>query len=150
MRTNEELRMDEEWDEIPCVVKQAFWNQLASSAAEGNDNLLPLGIYMLSKRFARMHDVGAMTVAGDQIRGTVGLSSDFDELLLPREQYIRHRWTRADRARFHDAALPRINLLKIGDSYLVLDGHHRRSVASIHNQKSIEAHVIEIEEDNEC
>lgn len=139
-----------EQGEIPCGVKEAFWNQLASSVTGGNDNLLPLGIYMLSKRFARLRDVGAMTVAADRIRGKVGLSSDFDESLLPREQHIRYQWTSIDRARFHDTALPQINLLKIGDSYLVLDGHHRVSVASIHDQDAIEAHVIEVVQDNEC
>lgn len=146
----EDLYMDEAREEIPCVVKKAFWDQLASSVTRGNDNLLPLSIYMLSKQFARMHDVGAMKVAGDQIRGKVGLKSDFDESLLPRERHIRNRWTSVDWARFHDAASPVIKLLKIGDIYLVLDGHHQRSVTSMHKQETIHAHVIEIEEDIEC
>ncbi len=150
MRVNEDLHMDGEWGEIPCVVKEAFWNQLASSAVAGNDNLLPLSVYMLSKQFAQMHDVGVKTVAGSRIRGIVGHRSDFDESLMPRQEYIRHRWTNEDRVRFHDVALPLIKLLKIGDIYFVMDGHHRLSVASIHSQKSIEAHVIEVEEDREC
>lgn len=142
--------MEEVRYQIPCAIKEAFWDQLASSVVVGSDNLLPLGVYILSKQLAQLHDVGVKTVAGDQIRGIVGLSSDFDESFTPRQQYIRHRWTSVDRVRFQDAALPLISLLKIGDSYFVMDGHHRRSVAAIHNQAAIEAHVIEVEEDNEC
>ena len=142
--------MDQEWGYIPCTIKTAFWYQLAGSVSEGSHNLLPLGIYMLCKRLTHMHDVGVRAVAVDQIRGRVGLSSDFDHTFMPRQQQIWNEWTSVDQARFQSTALPLINLLKIGDIYFVLDGHHQLTVASVYNQESIEAHVIEIEQDNNC
>jgi hypothetical protein len=146
----EELHMDKEWEHIPCTIKQAFWHQLASSIPEGNNNLLPLGIYMLCKRFTYMHDVGIKAVEVDRIKGRVGLGSDFDTSFMPRQQHIRNEWTSVDQTRFRNVSLPLINLLKIGDIYFVLDGHHQPAMDTLHNQESVEAHVIEIEEDNEC
>lgn len=150
MSVFEDFPFDKQRSEIPCVVKEAFWDQLASSVVIGNDNLLPLGVYILSKQLAHMHEVGERTVAGDQIKGIVGMSSDFDEAFMPRQSYIRHWWTDEDQLRFHDAALPLIKLLKIEDSYFVIDGHHRLSVKSIHQQQAVKAQVIEIEPDQQC
>jgi hypothetical protein len=69
---------------------------------------------------------------------------------MPRQQHIRNEWTSVDQTRFRNVSLPLINLLKIGDIYFVLDGHHQPAMDTLHNQESVEAHVIEIEEDNEC
>ncbi|MEQ8676668.1 MAG: hypothetical protein RLP44_19400 [Aggregatilineales bacterium] len=140
--------MNDKQGAIPHEIKEAFWDQLTSSLGTGNDNLLPLDVYMLSKQFADMHDMGVKTVAGDQIRGVVGLKSDFDESLMPRQGHIRHSWTNEDRGRFHEVVLPLINLLKIGESYFVMDGHHKLSVDSLHHQQVVNARVIEVAVDH--
>jgi hypothetical protein len=141
--------MEDVMVQIPHPVRKAFWNQLTTSVNGGHNNLLPLGIYLLCKRLTHMRDVGVKRVAVDQIRGTVGLSSDFDRSFMPRQEYIRHEWTNVDQSRFHNETLRFINLLKIRDTYFVLDAHHWLSMAPIQDQESIEAHVIEVEEYNE-
>jgi len=90
----------------------------------------------------RIH-LGTKIVEVEKIVGTVGRRRDFDRSFLPTRASAEGRWKRIDRA-FHRAEdlLP-VSLYKIGDSYFVLDGNHRVSVARYHGIQTMEAIVTE-------
>ena len=87
--------------------------------------------------------LGTKVVEVEKIVGTVGRRRDFDRSFLPERASAEERWKRIDRA-FHRAEdLPPVELYKIGDTYFVLDGNHRVSVARYHGIQMIEATVTE-------
>ena len=87
--------------------------------------------------------LGTKVVEVEKIVGTVGRRRDFDSSFLPTRASAEERWKRIDRA-FHRAEdLPPVELYKIGDTYFVLDGNHRVSVARHHGIQMIEATVTE-------
>ncbi len=127
---------------IPNEIKQAFWNQLTSYVPEGYDNVLPLGVYTLCKRFTHMEDIGVKTVIANQIRGCVGLSNDFDKSIMQRQQSLQN--FSASEEFFQTANSAITTLLKIENIYFVLGGQDCIPIASIHNQEPIQAHIIEV------
>jgi hypothetical protein len=79
----------------------------------------------------------------DEIVGSVGRWRDFDRSFLPVRPSIGERWKRIDRA-FHRAEdLPPVKLYKLKETYFVVDGHHRVSVARYHDVPTVEAAVAE-------
>ncbi|HUP47240.1 MAG TPA: hypothetical protein VNA04_00470 [Thermoanaerobaculia bacterium] len=62
----------------------------------------------------------------DDIIGSFGRQRDFNRRFLPRRGVARSRW-----------------MLKVGEAYFVLDGHHRISVARVLGAPAIEANVTE-------
>jgi hypothetical protein len=90
----------------------------------------------------RLHR-GTRVVEVEEIVGSVGRWDDFDRSFLPARASVGHKWKRIDRA-FHRAEdLPPVELYEIGESYFVLDGHHRVSVARYHDVPTVEATVAE-------
>ena len=89
-------------------------------------------------------DLGIQTVPLAAIRGSVDRYQDFDLAFLPRHSSLRDRWERVAAARQHGLPMPPIELYKVGDIYFVRDGHHRVSVCRARNDKTIQAHVIEL------
>ena len=74
--------------------------------------------------------LGRRVVRVEQIVGSVGRS-------------LESRWKRIDRAHHRGDELPPVELYKLGDSYFVMDGNHRVSVARYHGVEMIEAEVTE-------
>ena len=90
----------------------------------------------------RLHR-GTRVVEVEEILGSVGRWRDFDRSFLPARASVGHKWKRIDRA-FHRAEdLPPVELYEIGESYFVVDGHHRVSVARYHDVPTVEAAVVE-------
>ena len=86
---------------------------------------------------------GMRTVPVAQIEGSVGRCSEFDGDFMPARASVEERWKRIDRAFRRGEVLPPVSLYKVGGFYLVLDGHHRVSVAAYHGVKWIDAEVTE-------
>jgi hypothetical protein len=86
---------------------------------------------------------GMRTVPVAQIIGSVGRCSEFDRDFMPAKAGVVERWKRVDRAHHRGEELPPVSLYKVGDSYFVLDGHHRVSVAHFHAVEWIDAHVTQ-------
>ena len=86
---------------------------------------------------------GTRDVEVDEIVGSVGRWEDFDRSFLPASASVRHKWKRIDRAFQRGEDLPPVELYEIGDSYFVVDGHHRVSVARFHDVPTVEATVAE-------
>jgi len=96
----------------------------------------------LSVANKRLHR-GTRVVEVDQIVGSVGRWGDFDRTFLPARASVGHKWKRIDRAFQRGEDLPPVELYEIGDSYFVVDGHHRVSVARYHDVPTVEAAVAE-------
>ena len=86
---------------------------------------------------------GTRVVEVDKIVGSVGRWRDFDRSFLPARASVGERWKRIDRAFQRGEDLPPVELYEIGDSYFVVDGHHRVSVARYHDVPTVEAAVAE-------
>ena len=87
---------------------------------------------------------GMKTVEVEKIVGSVGRCRDFDSSFLPVKVTMRGRWGRVDRAYHQWVELPAVSLYKIGETYFVVDGNHRVSVARYHGVAAIDAEVVEI------
>jgi hypothetical protein len=88
------------------------------------------------------HAAGLQTVRIDQIRGSEGRSQDFDAEFRPLSEHTKQRWLSVASAWFQGLTLPPVELIQVGDSYFVRDGHHRVSVARAAGQQQIEAEVL--------
>lgn len=88
------------------------------------------------------HDAGLQTVRIDQIRGSEGRSQDFDASFRPLTEHTKQRWLSVASAWFQGLTLSPVELIQVGDSYFVRDGHHRVSVARAIGQQQIEAEVL--------
>jgi hypothetical protein len=86
---------------------------------------------------------GTRVVEVDQIVGSVGRWDEFDRSFLPARASVGQRWKRIDRTFQRGEDLPPVELYEIGDSYFVLDGHHRVSVARFHGVPAVEGAVAE-------
>jgi hypothetical protein len=90
--------------------------------------------------YNRRYD-GVQTVRIEQIRGSENRSDDFDIHFNPVHARNKERWVNVAMAMLEDVGLPPVELIKIGDSYFVRDGHHRISVARSLGQEEIDAVV---------
>ena len=86
-------------------------------------------------------DGGRRAVPISRIRGSEGRSGYFDCDFNPLYDRARGRWLNVARARRQALALPPVSLVRVGDLYFVMDGHHRVSVARALGQSDIEARV---------
>ncbi|NJD58537.1 MAG: hypothetical protein C3F13_18440 [Anaerolineales bacterium] len=77
-----------------------------------------------------------------QIKGTLGRSTDFDLDFNPLKQYCRTRWISILTAILRGSSMPPVELLQVGASYYVRDGHHRISVAKAIGQQAIDACLV--------
>jgi hypothetical protein len=94
-------------------------------------------------RWSQVHR-GMRTVEVEKIVGSVGRCRDFDSSFLPVRVSMSGRWGRVDRAYHRGVELPAVSLYKIGESYFVVDGNHRVSVARYHGVAAIDAEIVEI------
>ncbi len=76
------------------------------------------------------------------ICGSVGRYDDFTSAFLPRKEHMQERWERVDVA-MKAGKTPPIDVYQVGESYFVLDGNHRVSIARQRGLETIEAYVTE-------
>ena len=87
-------------------------------------------------------DRGLQEIPLDRIRGSVGRYNDFNSAFLPRKKFMRDRWQGVDVA-MRAGKTPPIDVYQVGESYFVLDGNHRVSIARQLGFETIEAYVCE-------
>jgi len=90
-------------------------------------------------------DRGLQQIPLDAIVGSVGRYADFTRTFLPRRENAQDRWARVRSAFDSVDEIPPILVYKVGDSYFVLDGNHRVSVARVLGASHIPAYVTEVE-----
>ena len=94
------------------------------------------------KNNARQASLGVQTIVLDDIIGSEGRSSDFDNRFWPLKTKNRDRWVNIAVAINRGIPLPPVELIHTADGYIVRDGHHRLSVARAFGQEVIEAEVV--------
>jgi uncharacterized ParB-like nuclease family protein len=90
---------------------------------------------------------GVREIPLDRIVGSAAPPSktgDFDPGFLPVNRRLRDRWTRIYQAMVEGDELPPVDVYRVDDSYYVIDGHHRVSVARSLGRATITARVIEV------
>jgi hypothetical protein len=87
--------------------------------------------------------MGLRTVRIDQIIASESRCQDFDRSFHPLNLKNKDRWVSVATAFTVGIALPAIDLVKVGDTYLVRDGHHRISVSKALGIDFIEASIHE-------
>jgi hypothetical protein len=80
----------------------------------------------------------------DTIVGTVDSGRDFDRHFRPTSGRVRERWEQLALAQRRGAAIPPIEVSRVGGLHFVSDGHHRVSIAVATGQQTIDAYVTEI------
>jgi hypothetical protein len=111
----------------------AVWAKLTHRATELGS--LP------AKRAGEQHYAGNQVVAISQIRGSEGRTADFDQDFRPLRETTLERWVSIFKARTQGQDLPPVDLVRVGDTFYVRDGHHRISVARALGQRYIDATV---------
>jgi nucleotide-binding universal stress UspA family protein len=81
----------------------------------------------------------------DAIVGSVGRYTDFTRDFLPRTDSTGPRWTRVKSAMSGLQGVPPIEVYQIGQTYFVLDGNHRVSVARAAGDTTIQGYVTKVD-----
>lgn len=89
-------------------------------------------------------DHGVMTVALDQIIGSVGKYNDFDSQFRPKRHVSSRRFNDVKKAMRNGISLPPVKLYQIRNDYYVLDGNHRVAAAKELGRTDIQAKVVEL------
>jgi nucleotide-binding universal stress UspA family protein len=92
---------------------------------------------------ARTTSRGLQNIPIDAIVGSVGRYTDFTRSFLPRQDEDESRWAGVEAAMTDMAGLPPIHVYQIGETYFVMDGNHRVSVARQLGATHVEAYVTE-------
>jgi hypothetical protein len=85
--------------------------------------------------------LGVQAVPLNQIVGSSGRAHDFDRAFYPIRVHTRDRWLSIADLWYRGVDLPPVSLVRVGDDYYVLDGHHRISVARVFGASAIAAAV---------
>lgn len=88
--------------------------------------------------------LGLQTIPLDTIVGTAEQRRDFDRHFRPTTGRVRERWEQLALAQRRGAAIPPIEVYRVGGLHFVSDGHHRVSIAAATGQQTIDAYVTEI------
>jgi hypothetical protein len=88
--------------------------------------------------------LGLQTIPLDTIVGTAERRRDFDRHFRPASNRVRERWEQLALAERRGAAIPPIEVYRVGGLHFVSDGHHRVSIAAATSQQTIDAYVTEI------
>jgi hypothetical protein len=110
----------------------------------GSSRLLPLDEVTRSLGWRGERYLGLQTIGLDTIVGTAGSRRDFDRHFRPTSNRMQDRWEQLALARRRGAAIPPIEVFRVGGQHFVSDGHHRVSIAAATGQHAIDAYVTEI------
>jgi len=106
--------------------------------------LLPLAEVTGALGWRGERQLGLQTIPLESIVGTAGQRHDFDRHFRPTTNRVRERWAQLALAQRRGAAIPPIEVYRVGGLHFVSDGHHRVSIAAATGQQTIDAYVTEI------
>ena len=104
--------------------------------------LINLSSVVKSICVSNRHYLGVKSIEIFKIRGSEGRTKDFDISFRPLLKTQQDRWQSVASARLADIPLPPVELVQVGDTYFVRDGHHRISVARALGEEFIEAVIV--------
>jgi len=94
--------------------------------------------------FQSERSLGRRVVPLEAIVGTVDRGRQFDRQFRPTTGQLRSRWEQIAEAMRRGEPMPPVDLIMIGSTYFVRDGHHRVSVARALGHSDIDAIVTEV------
>jgi hypothetical protein len=109
-----------------------------------SDRILPLDEVVGALGWRGERQLGPQTIRLDTIVGTVDSRRDFDRHFRPTTNRVRPRWEQLALAQRRGAAIPPIEVYRVGDQHFVSDGHHRVSIAAAFGQQTIDAYVTKV------
>ena len=109
-----------------------------------SDRLLPLDEVTGALGMRGERQLGLQAIPLDTIVGTAERRRDFDRHFRPTSNRVRERWEQLALAERRGAAIPPIEVYRVGGLHFVSDGHHRVSIAAATGQQTIDAYVTEI------
>jgi hypothetical protein len=111
--------------------------------ARRHDRLLELDeVERRLKPFGRRY-LGVREIPLDALVGTDGRASSFTRDFRPLHAFSRDRLRSLESA-FADGGFPPIVTVKLGETYFVIDGHHRAALARRYGAETIDADVTEL------
>jgi hypothetical protein len=120
---------------------QGWFRMLLRKLIRRESRLLDLNNYKGSLPARDQHYAGIQSVSIHQIHGTQGKGSDFDAGFAPLNERTRSRWLKIAIARLQGTPLPPVELIQVEETYFVVDGHHRISVAKALGEQMIDAEI---------
>ena len=139
----EELRAREDFE---AARFRAFRRAVRAALTRRAHRLISLDQVLEAARLEGQADRGVSEIPLDRIVGSAGTAKrrDFDPAFLPTSRRLRDRWARVYTAMVEGGDIPPIDVYQVGDSYYVIDGHHRVSVARSLGRDTIAARVTEV------
>jgi hypothetical protein len=120
---------------------RAQWGRIRSILTKESRSLLDLNAAKNACDIRGRCYGGIRSVPLSEIRGSEGRCKDFDCDFQPLQKHTRDRWLSIAAAREMGTSMPPVDLVQVGDTYFVRDGHHRISVGRALGQKHIEAEI---------
>jgi hypothetical protein len=111
-------------------------------APRHKDDLLDLEDVERRLRPMARRYLGVRPIPLDHVVGTEGRAAVFTRRFEPRQPFVRDRIRSLDKA-FPDGSFPPILAVKLGETYFVIDGHHRVALARRRGGAMIDADVTE-------
>ncbi|HKA51908.1 MAG TPA: ParB N-terminal domain-containing protein [Candidatus Dormibacteraeota bacterium] len=132
-------------DDFEAARFRAFRKAVQAALTRRARRSISLNQVLDAARLEGQADRGVRDIPLDRIVGSAGTAKtrDFDPAFLPTSRRLRHRWSRVYTAMV-EGEIPPIDVYQLGDTYYVIDGHHRVSVARSLGRDTIAAHVTEV------
>jgi hypothetical protein len=118
-----------------------WWHRLGARLRGRSAQLLDLTAAGLDSSVTARRYLGAQAVPVEQIRGSENQRGLFDDAFHPLQPRPADRWLGVATTWLQGVVLPPVELIRLGDSYFVRDGHHRISVVRALGIKEIDAVV---------
>jgi hypothetical protein len=147
-------------DDFDRARRRAYWAKMADRllGRPSSRNRLPVlgevttvaraggpGVRRLEyERVGRIGPASETMVPIGQIVGTVEPTRCFDRRFRPTSDHVRSRFQRVAAEVRSGRGMEPVELYQCGDSYYVLDGHHRIAVARALGQRSVWALVSQV------
>ncbi len=125
---------------------RAFWEVVRSLFTHHNAYLVSFNETISKLGLGQFADRGLQDIPVKKIVGSAGRYKDFTRHFLPRlaDKRNKERWRNIYTLAVTGVGIPPIEVYEVGDVYFVEDGHHRVSVASHLDWKTVQAYVTEI------
>ena len=134
-------------DDFLRVRRRQVLSRLAQRLRRGPDDVnlvLPFDDVVAALGLRGERYAGLQTIRLDTIVGTVDSRRDFDRHFRPTSNRVRERWEQLALAERRGAAIPPIEVYRVGGLHFVSDGHHRVSIAAATGQHAIDAYVTKV------
>jgi hypothetical protein len=120
---------------------RGWWHRLGAWLCGRPSRLRDVATLSAGHALAGGHHLGAQAVPLAQIRGSEGRRDLFDDRFYPLGDRPRQRWLGIATAWLQGVPLPPVELIRLGEVYVVRDGNHRISVARTLGLAEIDAVV---------